>query len=64
MSVKTFTLNDSLVSAGEDQTILDVCDEQGVPVPRLCHLEGLGEIGACRRAWSKCRAPISCSRPA
>ena len=48
MSVKTFTLNGNLVSAGEDQTILDVCDEQGVPIPRLCHLEGLGEIGACR----------------
>ena len=48
MSVKTFTLNGELVSAGEDQTILDVCDEQKVPIPRLCHLEGLGEIGACR----------------
>ena len=44
MSVKTFTLNGELVSAGEDQTILDVCDEQKVPIPRLCHLEGLGEI--------------------
>ena len=48
MSVKTFTLNGNLVSAGEDQTILDVCDEQGVAIPRLCHLEGLSEIGACR----------------
>ena len=49
MSVKTFTLNGNLVSAGEDQTILDVCDEQKVAIPRLCHLEGLSEIGACRR---------------
>ena len=48
MSVKTFTLNGELVSAGEDETILDVCDEQKVPLPRLCHLEGLGDIGACR----------------
>ena len=59
MSVKTFTLNGELVSAGEDQTILDVCDEQKVPIPRLCHLEGLGEIGACRlcmveiQGWTK-----------
>ena len=59
MSVKTFTLNGELVSAGEDQTILDVCDEQKVPIPRLCHLEGLGEIGACRlcmveiQGWNK-----------
>lgn len=48
MTVKTFTLNGTLVSAAEDETILDVCDEQGVPIPRLCHLEGLSEIGACR----------------
>jgi bidirectional [NiFe] hydrogenase diaphorase subunit len=48
VSVKTFTLNGNLVSAGEDQTILDVCDEPKVPIPRLCHLEGLGQIGACR----------------
>ncbi len=59
MSVKTFTLNGELVSAGEDETILDVCDEQKVPLPRLCHLEGLGDIGACRlclvevEGWSK-----------
>ena len=48
MSVRTFSLNGELVSAGEDETILDVCDEQKVPLPRLCHLEGLGDIGACR----------------
>ena len=48
MSVRTFTLNGNLVSAGEDQTILDVCDEQKVAIPRLCHLEGLSEVGACR----------------
>ena len=41
MSVKTFTLNGNMVSAGEDQTILDVCDEQGVTIPTLCHLDGL-----------------------
>jgi len=38
VSVKTFTLNGELVSAGENQTVLDVCDEQKVPIPRLCHL--------------------------
>ncbi|QQR73282.1 MAG: bidirectional hydrogenase complex protein HoxU [Holophagales bacterium] len=48
MSVKTLTLNGKLVSAGEDQTVLDVCDENGVQLPRLCHLEGLTEVGACR----------------
>jgi bidirectional [NiFe] hydrogenase diaphorase subunit len=48
VSVKTFTLDGNAVSAGEDQTILDVADEAGVSIPRLCHLEGLSEIGACR----------------
>jgi len=48
MSVKTFTLDGRPMSAGEDQTILDVCDEAGVPLPRMCHLEGLSEVGACR----------------
>jgi bidirectional [NiFe] hydrogenase diaphorase subunit len=48
VSVKTFTLDGNAVSAGEDQTILDVADEAGVLIPRLCHLEGLSEIGACR----------------
>ena len=28
------------VTCREDQTVLDVCEEQGVPIPRLCHLEG------------------------
>lgn len=48
MSVKTFTLNGKAVSASEDQTILDVAEEAGVHIPRLCHLPGLSDVGACR----------------
>jgi bidirectional [NiFe] hydrogenase diaphorase subunit len=48
VSVTTFTLDGELVSAGEDQTILDVCYEKKIAIPHLCHLEGLGLIGACR----------------
>jgi bidirectional [NiFe] hydrogenase diaphorase subunit len=48
VSVTTFTLNGRAMSAGEDQTILDVCDEAKIPLPRMCHLEGLSEVGACR----------------
>ena len=33
MSVKTFTIDGKLVSAGEDQTILDVCASRTVPHP-------------------------------
>jgi bidirectional [NiFe] hydrogenase diaphorase subunit len=48
VSVKTLTINGQLVSASEDQTLLDVCDEVGVELPRLCHLSGLSPVGACR----------------
>jgi len=48
VSVKTFTLDGKAVSASEDQTILDVADESGIKIPRLCRLEGLSDVGACR----------------
>jgi bidirectional [NiFe] hydrogenase diaphorase subunit len=48
VSVKTFTLNGKAVSASEDETILDVAEEAGVHIPRLCHLPGLSDVGACR----------------
>jgi bidirectional [NiFe] hydrogenase diaphorase subunit len=48
MSVITLTINGRQVSGGEDQSILDVADEVGARIPRLCHLEGIGPIGACR----------------
>jgi bidirectional [NiFe] hydrogenase diaphorase subunit len=48
MSVKTFTLDGQPVSAAEGQTILEVADEAGIDIPRLCHLDGLSDAGACR----------------
>jgi bidirectional [NiFe] hydrogenase diaphorase subunit len=30
------------------RTVLEVCRENGVDLPTLCHLEGLGTVGACR----------------
>ncbi len=48
MSVKTFTLDGQPVSAAEGQTILEVADEAGARIPRLCHLDGLSDVGACR----------------
>ncbi|HTN54182.1 MAG TPA: bidirectional hydrogenase complex protein HoxU [Anaeromyxobacter sp.] len=48
MSVKTLLLDGKPVSAAPDETILDLCREHGVPLPTLCHLDGLGDIGACR----------------
>ncbi|MEQ1728247.1 MAG: bidirectional hydrogenase complex protein HoxU [Vicinamibacterales bacterium] len=48
MSVTTLTMNGTLVSAAEGATLLDVAREHHVPIPTLCHFEGLSEVGACR----------------
>ena len=48
MSVVTLTINDDLVSATSDQTLLEVIREQGIFVPTLCHMDGISERGGCR----------------
>jgi bidirectional [NiFe] hydrogenase diaphorase subunit len=48
MTVKTLTINGKPVSATEDQTLLDVVRENDVPLPTLCYLDGLTDVGACR----------------
>lgn len=48
MSVKTLTIDGKMVSAREDETILAAATEAGIPIPTLCHLEGVSDIGACR----------------
>ena len=48
MTVKTLTINGRPVSATEDQTILDVVRENEIPLPTLCYLDGLSDVGACR----------------
>jgi len=46
--VVTFRINDQDVSGRDDETILEVARENKIPIPTLCHLEGLSNIGACR----------------
>lgn len=48
MPVVTLTINDKMVSAQDDQTLLDVIRENGIDIPTLCHMEGLSERGGCR----------------
>src|SRR5438067_1739977 len=48
MAVKTLTINGQLVSAGEDQTILQAARDAGIHIPTLCYLEGLSAHGGCR----------------
>lgn len=48
MTVKTLTINGELISAREDETLLEAAQEASIHIPTLCHLEGVGDIGACR----------------
>lgn len=46
--VVTLKINDQDVSGREDETILQLAQENGLFIPTLCHLEGLSDVGACR----------------
>ncbi len=48
MAVKTLKINGKDVSASEEQTILQAARDSGIKIPTLCHLDGVGDIGACR----------------
>jgi len=48
MPVITLTVNGDMVSARDDQSLLDIIRENGIEIPTLCHLEGLSERGGCR----------------
>jgi bidirectional [NiFe] hydrogenase diaphorase subunit len=48
MAAITLTINEKQVSAEESQTVLSIAQEQGIPIPTLCHLEGVYDVGACR----------------
>ncbi len=47
-AVKTLTIDGQLVSAREDQTVLEAAREAGILIPALCQLEGVSHVGACR----------------
>jgi bidirectional [NiFe] hydrogenase diaphorase subunit len=48
MAAKTLTIDGKQVSAEEGASVLQVCRDNGIPIPTLCHLEGVYDIGACR----------------
>jgi bidirectional [NiFe] hydrogenase diaphorase subunit len=48
MSVKTLKINGVDVAIEEGSTILQAAREAGIPIPTLCHLEGVSDVGACR----------------
>ncbi|HEX2515416.1 MAG TPA: 2Fe-2S iron-sulfur cluster-binding protein, partial [Chloroflexota bacterium] len=44
----TLTVDGTLVSARQGDTLLRVLRAHGVAVPTLCDLDGVSEVGACR----------------
>jgi bidirectional [NiFe] hydrogenase diaphorase subunit len=48
MTVKTLTINGKLVSAREDETILQAARGAGIDIPVICYVEGLSAHGGCR----------------
>ncbi|HEX5226231.1 MAG TPA: bidirectional hydrogenase complex protein HoxU [Bryobacteraceae bacterium] len=48
MSVHTLELDGKTITATEGQTIFDAAWDSGIHIPRLCHLGGLSDVGACR----------------
>lgn len=48
MAAKTLTIDGQMVSAEENQTILEAASDAGIKIPTLCHLDGVRDVGACR----------------
>ncbi|MEJ6022815.1 formate dehydrogenase subunit alpha [Ramlibacter sp. PS4R-6] len=44
----TFKLDGREVTAPANRTIIEIADEMGVPIPRLCYKPGLDKVGNCR----------------
>jgi bidirectional [NiFe] hydrogenase diaphorase subunit len=48
MSVKTLTIDDKMVTGVAGESVFSVAWANGIRIPRLCHIGGLPDIGACR----------------
>ncbi len=46
--VVTLQVDERDVTARENESIIEVCRENGIPLPSLCHVEGLSVWGGCR----------------
>jgi bidirectional [NiFe] hydrogenase diaphorase subunit len=48
MSVKTLKIDGIDIAIAEGATVLQAARQTGVPIPTLCHLDGVHDVGACR----------------
>jgi len=67
MNEIVLTINGRQVKGKEGDTVLEVCQANGIDVPTLCHLDGLSDVGACRMCVveiEKERKPVpACTYP-
>src|SRR5579864_2232168 len=64
-----FKLNGADVAAQPGETIIEVADRLGVPIPRLCYKPGMRPDGNCRSCMVEIKgervlAPSCCRQPA
>lgn len=48
MAIVTLSIDGEQLSAKSDESLLEIARQHGVRIPTLCHLDGLGDVGACR----------------
>lgn len=48
MSVKTLEIDGKMVTGRAGEAIFAVAWDHGIHIPRLCHIGGLSDVGACR----------------
>lgn len=47
-SIKTLKIDGVDIGAREDESLLELAQENDIHIPTLCHMEGLSDIGGCR----------------
>ncbi len=48
MSVRTLEIDGKAVTGVAGQSIFSVAWDNGIHIPRLCHVGGVSDVGACR----------------
>jgi formate dehydrogenase major subunit len=70
MAEITLTIDGKKVKGQSEDSVLQICQKNGIYVPTLCHLDGLPDIGSCRMCIVDIQGPgrprvsTACTTPA